>query len=145
MPYSGKDAFAQRDGQERGRCQEVRCRDCKGPDRVHWNGGSLNNEAVLGGSKPPRPRSARRRNSNPQLSINSNAGGADRADLRCLGQGPRHGPIRPPARRLRCRAAFHFAAKSGGKIGLLTGEHFLRRQVLPVSARDRSVDARYHM
>jgi hypothetical protein len=59
MPYSGKDAFAQRDGQERGRCQEVRCRDCKGPDRVHWNGGSLNNEAVLGGSKPPRPRSAR--------------------------------------------------------------------------------------
>ena len=85
MPYSGKDAFAQRDGQERGRCQEVRCRDCKGPDRVHWNGGSLNNEAVLGGSKPPRPRSARRRNSNPQLSINSNAGGADRADAEIYG------------------------------------------------------------
>jgi hypothetical protein len=81
MPYSGKDAFAQRDGQERGRCQEVRCRDCKGPDRVHWNGGSLNNEAVLGGSKPPRPRSARRRNSNPQLSINSSARRANAAAL----------------------------------------------------------------
>jgi hypothetical protein len=55
MPYSGKDAFAQRDGQERWSMPGSPLPRLQGTRPGSLDGGSLNNEAVLGGSKPPRP------------------------------------------------------------------------------------------